>query len=387
MKIVSIVGARPQFIKLAPFTRAVDAYNNSVKGNRTASAGNTIEHIIVHSGQHYDTDMSDVFFSELQIPPADYNLEIGSGSHGQQAGRMLEKLDGLLTGLKPDCVVVYGDTNSTLSGALAAVKSHYRLVHVEAGLRSFNRRMPEEINRIVADHVCDVLLAPTQTAIENLKTENLGQRAVFTGDIMLDAVLFNSKLAGQRSNVLARMAVLPGTYGLVTIHRAENTNATQLRNILDTLNIIASQHYPLVFSVHPRTGVCLKDQLPDWQPHARLRLIKPQGYLDMLQLVANARVVLTDSGGLQKEAFFLNRPCITLREETEWVETVSGGGNLVCGMKTDSVLSAVQFWQQKISVSAQTGMTLDFSSAVQETFGDGHASERILDAVLSLAKA
>lgn len=377
MKIVSIVGARPQFIKLAPFTRAIDAHN-SAKADDT-----TIKHIIVHSGQHYDTGMSDVFFDELQIPRPDYNLGVGSGSHGRQTGRMLEKLDELLARLDPDRVVVYGDTNSTLAGALAAVKRHYKLIHVEAGLRSFNREMPEEINRIVADHVCDVLLAPTQTAIDNLKAENLAKRTVFTGDVMYDAVLFNSQLAEQRSSVLARMALTPGSYGVVTIHREENTGARQLRNILDTLNTISGQYFPLVFPVHPRTRACLHDQLRDWQVNAQLQLVEPQGYLDMLQLVANARIVLTDSGGLQKEAYFLNRPCITLREETEWVETVAGGGNVVCGTQGDSVIKAVQRWQQHLSRAEQSHSTLDFSVAAHESFGNGRSAEKMLAAVLA----
>ena len=377
MKIVSIVGARPQFVKLAPLARVIDEHNSAI------DTGNAIEHIIVHSGQHYDAGMSNVFFDELQIPKPDYNLEIGSGSHGWQTGRMLERLDELLTRLSPDRVVVYGDTNSTLAGALAAVKRHYRLIHVEAGLRSFNRNMPEEINRIVADHVCDVLLAPTQTAIDNLKAENLAERTVFTGDIMYDTVLFNSRLAEQRSNVLARMTLTPGSYGMVTIHRAENTEASQLRNILETLNIITAQHFPLVFPVHPRTRACMNDQLPDWQPNAKLRLIEPQGYLDMLQLVANARVVLTDSGGLQKEAFFLNRPCITLRGETEWVETVTGGGNLVCGTQSDAVLKAVQQWQQQLTDAEEAHSSMDFSAAAQTSFGDGHSAKIILAAVLA----
>ncbi|MGB7931987.1 MAG: UDP-N-acetylglucosamine 2-epimerase (non-hydrolyzing) [Gammaproteobacteria bacterium] len=377
MKIVSIVGARPQFVKLAPFARVIDAHNIAKAEDAT------IEHIIVHSGQHYDAGMSDVFFDELQIPKPDYNLQIGSGSHGWQTGRMLEKLDVLLARLEPDRVMVYGDTNSTLAGALAAVKRHYKLIHVEAGLRSFNRHMPEEINRIVTDHVCDVLLAPTQTAIDNLKAENLAKRTVFTGDVMYDAVLFNSRLAEQRSNVLARMALTPGSYGVVTIHRAENTGSSQLRSILDTLSTISAQYFPLVFPVHPRTRACLNDQLRDWQVNAQLQLAEPQGYLDMLQLVANARIVLTDSGGLQKEAFFLNCPCITLREETEWVETVIGGGNVVCGTQSDAVIKAVQRWQQHLSAADQSHSTLDFSAAAHASFGDGRSAEIILAAVLA----
>ena len=377
MRIVSIVGARPQFMKMAPLVRAINVHNNA------EGKGSAIEHIIIHSGQHYDDGMSEVFFKDLQIPEPDYNLKIGSGSHGWQTGRMLEKLDELLVNLTPHRVVVYGDTNSTLAGALAAVKRHYRLIHVEAGLRSFNRQMPEEINRIVTDHVSDVLLAPTQTAINNLKAENLSKRTVFTGDVMYDTVLFNSQLSEQRSNVLVRMALTPGSYGMVTIHRAENTGASQLRKILDTLNTISAQYFPLVFPIHPRTRTCLNDQLRDWQADKQLQLIEPQGYFDMLQLLANARVVLTDSGGLQKEAFFLNRPCITLREETEWVETVTGGGNVVCGTQTDAVLKAVQYWQQQLSDADESHSILDFSVAAQASFGDGHSAKIILAAILA----
>jgi UDP-N-acetylglucosamine 2-epimerase len=377
MKIVSIVGARPQFVKLAPLARAITAHNSA---NR--STGDSIEHLIIHSGQHYDPGMSDIFFDQLQIPKPDYNLEIGSGSHGWQTGCMLEKLDTLLGDLAPDRVVVYGDTNSTLAGALAAVKRHYKLIHVEAGLRSFNRRMPEEINRIVADHVCDLLLAPTQTAIDNLSRENLSQRSVFTGDIMYDTVLFNSRLSLQHSDIVSRMALTPGEYGIVTIHRAENTGISQLLDILNTLNTIAAEQFPLVFPVHPRTRACLHEQLPEWKAHSQLQLIKPQSYLDMLQLVTNARMVLTDSGGLQKEAFFLNRPCITLREETEWVETVTGGGNIVCGTRASAVSAAIQHWQRQIANAEQAGTILDFSAAAQSAFGHGHAAEKILSAVL-----
>ena len=211
----------------------------------------------------------------------------------------------------------------------------------------------------------------------------IAEKTVLTGDIMYDTVLFNSRLAEQRSNVLARMTLTPGSYGMVTIHRAENTEASQLRNILETLNIITAQHFPLVFPVHPRTRACMNDQLPDWQPNAKLRLIEPQGYLDMLQLVANARVVLTDSGGLQKEAFFLNRPCITLRGETEWVETVTGGGNLVCGTQSDAVLKAVQQWQQQLTDAEEAHSSMDFSAAAQTSFGDGHSAKIILAAVLA----
>lgn len=370
MKLVSIVGARPQFVKLAPFARAIQKYNDKhVSGQ--------IEHVIIHSGQHYDPGMSEVFFDELEIPKPDYNLEVGSGTQGWQTGRMLEKLDTLLQELKPDRVIVYGDTNSTLAGALAAIKLHQKLIHVEAGLRSFNRNMPEEINRIVADHVCGVLLAPTQTAMNNLEKENLAHRSIFTGDIMYDTVLFNHKLAETRSYVVDRMGLTTYDYGVVTIHRADNTEITRLPGLLKTLNEIAEQFCSLIFPVHPRTRNTIERALPDWNASSKLHIVEPQGYLDMLSLVANSRVVLTDSGGLQKEAFFLNVPCITLRSETEWTETVSGQGNAITNIDAHKIKQAMKDWQQKYEHARP-----DFTLAAQQAFGDGHAADKILTAVL-----
>ena len=324
MKLVNIVGARPQFIKLAPLERAIAEFNS----------GDTrpVESIIIHTGQHYDTGMSDIFFDELKIPRAHFHLDVGSGRHGDQTARMLKKIEDILVDTSPDMVVVYGDTNSTLAGALAASKLHIPVAHVEAGLRSFDRNMPEEINRLVADHVSDLLLAPTPTAISNLENENLSSRTVFTGDIMYDAVLFNRKLAKQQSNILEKLQLEPGTFGLVTVHRASNTDEKgRLENLLQTFNEVAANELPLVFPVHPRTAHALKSKYADWSAHPRLHLVEPLGYLDILSLLDSAKMALTDSGGLQKEAFFLGCPCITLREETEWVETVEAGGNLLTG--------------------------------------------------------
>ncbi|HSL68764.1 MAG TPA: UDP-N-acetylglucosamine 2-epimerase (non-hydrolyzing) [Longimicrobiales bacterium] len=366
MRTVSIVGARPQFVKLAPVCRALARHN--------ANGGPPIEDLIVHTGQHYDPGMSDVFFEELDIPRAGVDLGVGSGSHGVQTARMLEGIERLLLERRPDAVVVYGDTNSTVAGALAAAKLHIRSVHVEAGLRSFNRAMPEEINRVATDHISDLLLAPTPTAMRNLAAEQLGERSLFTGDVMYDAVLHARQRARERSQILQRLKLSAHAYGVVTLHRAENTTTQQLRGILNVLNEVADKHLPLVFPVHPRTAKVRREELSAWQPHARLRLIEPLGYLDMLHLVDSARVTLTDSGGLQKEAFFLGCPCVTLRTETEWVETVEAGGNVVAGIEREAVMTAVAQWLRQPARPT-------FGAAAGQPFGDGHAADAIVAAL------
>ena len=374
-KLVSVVGARPQFIKIAPLLRSLP--------HAAERGGRPIEHVIVHTGQHYDADMSDIFFDELAIPPATFNLGVGPGSHGSQTGQMLARLDEVLPGSGPDVVVTYGDTNSTLAATLSAAKLHIPLAHVEAGLRSFNRQMPEEINRLVADHVSDLLLAPTPTAVTNLEKEGLGKRTVLTGDIMYDAALYHRRLAAQRSRILERLALEPRRYGVVTIHRAENTDdETRLGKVLLALDAVAATALPLVFLVHPRTAKVLRSRFPVWSPHERLRVIPPVGYLDTLCLVGQAAMLLTDSGGLQKEAFFLGCPCITLREETEWIETVQGGGNILAGVEPEVIRAAVSTWEAR----APAGRT-DFSAAVAASFGDGHAADRILDAIVAFVRA
>jgi UDP-GlcNAc3NAcA epimerase len=370
MKLVSIVGARPQFIKLAPLERAIEAHN--LKSDRP------IDNTIIHTGQHYDKGMSDIFFEELKIPRARFHLEVGSGRHGSQTGRMLEKIEKVLLDSPPDMVVVYGDTNSTLAGALAAAKLEIPVAHIEAGLRSFKRSMPEEINRLVADHVSDLLLAPTPTAMENLKNEGLSERTVFTGDIMYDAVLFNRELAIQQSKILERLRLEPGTFGLVTVHRAANTDDGQrLEKLLGAFNEVAASGLPLVFPMHPRTTGKLKSMPGNWSPHPRLHLIEPLGYLDILSLIDAARLTLTDSGGLQKEAFFLGCPCITLREETEWVETVQARGNVLAGIEPEKILEAVSYWEQR----CPDGIA-DFSKQTSRSFGGGDAAQEILEALL-----
>jgi UDP-N-acetylglucosamine 2-epimerase len=376
MKLVSIVGARPQFVKIAPLARAFALHNSR-------RSGEPIEHIIVHTGQHYDAGMSDIFFAELEIPSADFNLGVGSGRHGHQTGQMLEKIEKVLLETHPDLVAIYGDTNSTVAGALAAVKLHIPVVHIEAGLRSFNRHMPEEINRIVADHVSDLLLAPTPTAMVNLTKEGLVEKAVWTGDIMYDAVLFTRELAKRKSNVLQRLALVPGSYGVVTVHRAENTDdGNRLRKLLTAFNDIAANGLPLIFPIHPRTAKLLCVKFPHWLPHQGLRFVEPVGYLDMLCLVDHARLTLTDSGGLQKEAFFLGCPCITLREETEWRETVEEGGNVLAGVESTMIREAVLTWERRRHMEATK-----LSAERTTSFGDGYAAERISEVLLSLDKS
>lgn len=372
MKLVSIVGARPQFIKIALLARAIDQHNES--------GGEPIKHIVIHTGQHYDAGMSDIFFVELEIPRAAFNLGVGSGRQGRQTGRMLEKVEAALLETRPDVVVIYGDTNSTVAGALAAAKLHIPVAHVEAGLRSFNRRMPEEINRIIADHTSDLLLAPTPTAMENLAKEGLEEKAVWTGDIMYDAVLFNRDLAAQRSQILERLALKPRSYAVATVHRAENTDDEQrLRNLLTTFNAIAADDLHVVFPIHPRTAKQVSERFPDWAPHLRLQIIEPLGYLDMLRLVDQACVMLTDSGGLQKEAFFLGCPCVTLREETEWVETVEAKGNILAGVAPEAILSAMSMWKNGLSEKR-----IDYPTRMHIAFGDGQAAIRMTNLFLSL---
>ena len=373
MRILSIVGARPQFIKMAPLARAFERHNGLGR--------EPIESIIVHTGQHYDAEMSDIFFDELEIPPAAFNLGVGSGPHGRQTAHMLEKLEPVLLQTRPDMVLVYGDTNSSVAGALAAAKLHMPVAHVEAGVRSFNRRMPEEINRVVADHVSDLLLAPTRTAMENLEREGLSRRAVLTGDVMYDAVAAHRQVAARRSSILGILGLAPGTYALATVHRAENTDdAERLEGIVTALNDIAGDGLPLVLPLHPRTAQAVRATLPHWSPSPSLHVIPPVGYLDMLCLVGHARLVLTDSGGLQKEAFFLGCPCVTLREETEWTETVAAAGNILAGAAPAAIRSAVRTWEYRLA-----GGVPDFAAAASTCFGDGRAADRIVQALLAAA--
>ena len=328
MRICSIVGARPQFVKLAVICRAVERQ----------AAGEPWHHTIVHTGQHYDPALSAVFFEELAIPRPDHDLEVGSGSHGTQTGDMLKRLEPVLETERPDWVLLYGDTNSTLAGALVASKMGLRSAHIEAGLRSYRRAMPEEINRVVADHLCDILLCPTKLAMENLRVEGLYHRAVLTGDVMYDASLRYREAAERRGGALAD-TWQPRKFGLATVHRAENTDDPErLREIVHALDKISATHCPVVWPVHPRTRKRIDDS--GWSP-ASVTMIDPVSYLDMLLLESRARFILTDSGGVQKEAYFFQVPCITLRDETEWQETLENQCNVLTGASQDKILDAV----------------------------------------------
>ena len=325
MKVVSIIGARPQFIKCAPVSRELRA---------------VADEVLVHTGQHYDDAMSGVFFRELGIPTPQYHLGVGSGPHGQQTGSMLTGIEEILQKESPVAVLVYGDTNSTLAGALAASKLHMPVVHVEAGLRSFNRRMPEEINRVVTDQLSALLLCPTDTAVENLRREGITAGVHLVGDVMYDALLDTAERAQGASTILKRLGLTPRQYLLSTVHRADNTDQLpKLEQIIAALHALVDAGQTIVFPVHPRT----RKQLTQiaCKHSDRLLLIDPVSYLDMVCLESMAQAIVTDSGGIQKEAYWLGVPCITLREETEWVETVASGWNHLVGAVTERIVSAV----------------------------------------------
>jgi len=352
-KIVSIVGARPQFVKLGPVARSLASKQD-------------IKHLIVHTGQHYDEGMSEVFFEQLKLPRPDINLKAGSASQAVQTANIMTRLESYFLHEKPTAVIVYGDTNSTLAAALTAVKIHIPVVHIEAGLRSFNREMPEEINRLVADHTCDRLYAPTPAAVEHLRNENLSEQTVLSGDVMRDAVEFHRQQAESSSRIMQTLELEANQYAVATIHRPSNTDGSAFQGIVEILDTIATQQLPVVFPVHPRSRHVLH-KLGDLSP--QLRLLEPLPYLDMLQLVANARVVATDSGGLQKEAAFLHTPCITFREETEWVETVSLGINHITGVNPERIHSALEH-----VLSSTDPFTETTRSELDRCYGSGTAA-------------
>lgn len=365
MKIVAIVGARPQFIKAAVVSRAIREFN--------AARGSAIEEILLHTGQHYNENMSQVFFDELDIPTPEYNLGITSFSHGAMTGRMLEKIEEVLLRIMPDWVLVYGDTNSTLAGALAAKKLKFNLAHVEAGLRSFNMRMPEEQNRLVTDRLSDLLFCPTETAVTNLGNEGIpisayGQKVISVGDVMYDAVLFYSRLTESKSHILDRLGIKSGTYILSTIHRAENTDVpARLENIILALKHIASQT-DVILPLHPRTRKILLDTRIST---GNIKIINPVPYLDTLLLEKNCKVIITDSGGMQKEAYFFQKPCLTVRDETEWVELVNAGVNHVVGTDKKRIIETLNECHNQ---------ELDFS---QQFYGNGKAGRMIVDTLLN----
>jgi len=353
MRIVSVVGARPQFVKAAAVSRVL-------------SGGPGLYEVLLHTGQHYDDNMSKVFFEELELPEPDYHLGIGGGTHGQNTGRMLETIERVLVKEKPDWVLVYGDTNSTLAGALAAVKLHIPVAHVEAGLRSFNRGMPEEINRVLTDHASDLLFAPTKTAVQNLRREGIpDQRIHLVGDVMYDAALYYGAKAMRTSRILDRLGLEPKGYVLATVHRAENTDdPARLYAIMRGLAEV-SREIPVVLPLHPRTRLALERNGMLDEVQVYLRILPPIGYLDMVMLEQNARLIATDSGGVQKEAFFYRVPCVTMRDETEWVELVESGWNFLAPPISATAISTAVF--ARIGV---LGEEVDL-------YGGGEAAQRI----------
>jgi len=398
MKIVTIVGARPQFIKAAAVSRAIADYNIQMADHTIG-----IHEFILHTGQHYDDNMSPVFFKELEIKEPDLNLEVGSGSHGVQTGQMLAGIESTLLDQAPDWVIVYGDTNSTLAGALAASKLFIPIVHVEAGLRSFNRHMPEEINRLLIDHMSHLLFCPTISAVENLRKEGIGnntssfevksklrvsnnmdftntkmigshnfQVVMNVGDVMYDSVLHNIKLAMSRSNILEQLKIKSKAYAVATVHRSQNTdNQERLKSIFNALNMIAMNGTPVIMPLHPRTKKIVRSlDFFNFSFHPDFQLLDPISYLNMLRLEKEAKIILTDSGGVQKEAFWLNVPCVTLRNETEWQETVTTGWNVLTGADSNRIVQAVE--------------TAEPGKRINDLYGDGQAAKQIVRQILNM---
>jgi len=347
MKYITIVGARPQFIKAAALSRALRKEH---------------QEILVHTGQHYDKNMSDVFFDELQIPKPNYHLNVGSGSHGKQTGLMLSGIEEIILKEQPDGVIVYGDTNSTIAGALAASKLLIPVIHVEAGLRSYNKAMPEEQNRILTDHISSILICPTETAVQNLEKEGITKSVYNTGDIMFDTILFYKELANEQIDIKELMSncdVEPGEYYLSTLHRAENTdNDTKIREILEAFECLDKK---VVLPLHPRTRAIV--QRID-KTYNNIKIVDPVSYFEMIKLLENSKKVITDSGGLQKEAFFMRKQCITLREQTEWVETLNDNWNTLCAINKDEIL-------EKVKREPDTDEQVNY-------FGDGKSAETMV---------
>lgn len=357
MKIVSIVGARPQFIKAAMVSREIRKKH---------------EEVLVHTGQHYDIELSRVFFNELDIPKPDYNLDIGSNTHARQIGKMMIAIEEVLVREKPALVLVYGDTNSTLAGAMAAVKLHVGVAHVEAGPRMFDKSVPEEINRVLTDHISTLLFAPTQTAVNNLKREGIEEGVYFTGDVMLDSFLHLPKVADKDLTILDKLGLSKGGYLLATVHRARNTeNKENLKSIVDAF---LSMDDKIVFPVHPRTEKYLKqyDLYDKLKKNQNIMVIDPVGYLDSIILTRNSRKVLTDSGGLQKEAYFSRIPCITFDEATSWPETVEDGWNTLAGSDRDKIFKAAKYFNP--------------AGKQRNVFGDGRAAKKIVDITARYSK-
>ena len=357
IKILTVVGARPQFIKASAISRAL---HYKFRGQA--------QEVLLHTGQHFDDNMSKVFFDELDIPEPKYNLAISGGGHGYMTGRMLEAIENVMLSERPDWLLIYGDTNSTLAGAIAAAKLHIPVAHVEAGLRSFNMRMPEEINRIVADRISQLLLCPTSACIENLKKEGLIQGVYLVGDVMYDVSLFYRNKALERSSALQKLGLTESNYVLTTCHRAENTDDPErLKHIVHALARIAKD-MPVVLPLHPRTRKLI-EKYNLYHYLSSVMLVEPLPYLDMVRLEQSAKVILTDSGGVQKEAFFYGVPCVTMRDETEWVETVHAGWNTLTGADTDAIIQAF------LASETQHRTTIT-------PYGEGKAAEHCLNAIL-----
>ena len=347
-KVLTVIGARPQFIKCAPVSRLLRE---------------KFVEVLVHSGQHYDDNMSKIFFEQLDIPKPDYNLNAGSASHARQTASIMVKLEEVILQNKPDLVLIYGDTNSTLAGALVAAKLHIPLAHIEAGLRSYNKKMPEELNRITADHFSDFLFCPSETAVNNLKQEGIKKNVFMTGDVMKDAVLINIEKIEHQQILKKYNLNIDEPFYFLTIHRQENTD--ELNRFNNIVEMLKSANHKVIFSVHPRTRKIIKENKIVIPPN--VILIEPVNYLESLSLQKSATIMITDSGGIQKESYFLKTPCITLRDETEWVETVADGKNVVIG--TD--LNKFKETQERFLNSE-----IDFNS--DGFYGDGHASEKIV---------
>lgn len=346
--IVTIIGARPQFIKAAPVSLALK------------KAG--IKEILIHTGQHYDDNMSAIFFEQLDLQAPQYHLNIGSGSHAYQTGEGLIQIEKILTEAQPDVVLVYGDTNATLAGALAAAKLHIPIAHVEAGLRSFNRKMPEEVNRVMTDHISEWLFAPTDTAVLNLSKENIKKGVYRTGDVMMDSIcLYHQAAMEKYPNLPAELGLREGAYYLLTMHRAETTSHQQ--EAIDILRTLDELESPVLFPVHPRIRP-LVDKVEAAGKFQNIHRVEPFGYLQMLRLESTAKGILTDSGGVQKEAAFFEVPCITLRTETEWMETVESGWNQIVGLSVTNLLNALKNFQKP-------------AQSIKAIYGDGQASKQI----------
>lgn len=354
MKILTVVGARPNFVKLAPLSKELRK---------------NFEEIIVHTGQHYDIEMSKVFFEELNLPNPDYNLEVGSKSHAKQTGEIIISIEKVLIKENPDLVLVYGDTNSTLGGALCASKLGFKICHIESGMRSYNK-IPEEINRVIVDHISDILICSTETAVNNLKKENMIKNVYLVGDLMIDALLNNIDIAQKKSNILKKLNLKSKNYILATIHRDENTTKKNLKKIIKTL---IESNEKIILPLHPRTKKSLKEfSLNEQLKKSKVKIIDPLPYLDMLILEKNSRKIITDSGGVQKEAYHFNVPCITLREITEWEETVKNNFNILVGTDKNKIIDAIENFEihtKKINL-----------------YGNGDASKKIVNILKKIDK-